>query len=81
MSGFEFGEHGRYILAPRKNFAAVIIDQTMRSRPQIIELARFYFLTFSNCSQCGLRHAAMRPLCFEIFYCLIVVRRVSFTAG
>jgi hypothetical protein len=81
MPRFEFGGHGRYIFAPRESIFAAIIHQTLRGQPQIIELVLLYFLTFSNCGQCGLRHAAMCPFCFEIDQGLIVVRRIGFMPG
>jgi hypothetical protein len=81
MPRFEFGGHSCYIFAPRESIFAVIINQTLRGRPQIVKLALLYFLTLDNSVQRGLFHIAMCLFCFEIGQGLIVVRRIGFFAG
>jgi hypothetical protein len=80
----EFSANTNSATSPEKSSTTVIIDQALRGCPQIIKLS-FIYLGLPGCnishSQIFIGQAAMRPLCFEIFYCLIVVRRIGFFAG
>jgi hypothetical protein len=84
MPCFELRRHTGNFFLPWKNILPAVINQTLSRRAQIVKLLRLY-LGLSGCNisygQIFIGQAAVRPLCFEIFYCLIVVRRVSFMAG
>jgi hypothetical protein len=84
MPCFELRRHAGNFFLPQKNIFPTVINQTFSCRAQIIKLARLHLGLSgynSNHSQIFIGQAAVRPLYFEIFYCLIVVRRVSFVAG
>jgi hypothetical protein len=58
MPGSEPGGQSRYIFAPGKSIAAIIIDQALRGRPQSRKLAGVYSRNaghhIANRGQCGL---------------------------